>query len=93
MGYYDLEDLKKEGVKDLRSLGGTASSWESAFFGYRIRVSDDGDRVFVQNIGESGDGVIEIYDIEEFLCDGEFKFGFSMYGEKYFLDEFLRDDI
>lgn len=107
--YNDLDDLKEEGIKDLRDIGETATLAMSAFTGYRIRVTDDGEGVFVQYLNGSGVDEIELYEIEYFSkenkevrdilninedeVDDVYVPGFKMCDELYLIDEFIRDDF
>lgn len=64
MAYNYLDDLT--GITDLRELGGTAVYNDTAFSGYRIRISDDGDRVFYQRLYVNNLSDIKVADIEYF---------------------------
>lgn len=64
MEYYSLDDVR--GVKDLIELGGTANHFSTAYSGVRIRLTDDGEAVFIQDIYSDNLGEIEVEEIEYF---------------------------
>lgn len=106
--YYDLDDLREQGIKDLREIGETASLALSAFSGYRIRISDDQEYVFAQYISsgslheitmhelhyfsKDNEEIKDILNLSEEDIDNEPVPGFRIDGELFILDEFIRDD-
>ena len=69
MRYNYLEDL--EGITDLKEIGGTATTSFTAFHGMRIRLSDDGERIFYQYVSDKGCEEIHEVDVEYFTAEPE----------------------